>query len=117
VSFDLASCSPDLTAAAPSAVVTAALAPLLDNAVRHARSSVRVWTESSDDVVRVVVEDDGDGVGADVANRIFEAGFTTRDEGIGLGLPLARRLARSTGGDIAVVPGARGHFALVLPRP
>jgi signal transduction histidine kinase len=91
-----------------------ALHPLLDNAVRHARSAVRVSAHADGDVV-ICVRDDGPGVAAAEADAIFEPGRSGAD-GPGLGLALARRLARSCGGDVRVVPGADGgRFDLRLP--
>jgi len=67
-----------------------------------------------------LVEDDGPGVGEAERERIFEAGrrgSAARDgEGAGLGLALARRLARSASGDVeAVANGAGGRFSISLP--
>lgn len=105
----------DLTAAAPSGVVVAALSPLLDNAVRHARRSVLLRTGEVDGRVEVVVEDDGDGVPDEMRDTVFQPGRSTSPGGTGLGLPLARRLARSVGGEITVGDGAGGVFVLSLP--
>jgi signal transduction histidine kinase len=57
-------------------------------------------------------------VDAAFTERVFDAGFRAPDEprgGAGLGLPLARRLARSCGGDIVCAPGPGGRFVLELP--
>jgi len=107
---------PDVTVVAPSGVVGAALSPLLDNALRHAHSIVRVHADVHDDRVHVTVADDGDGVPAALREEVFRAGHTTRADGTGLGLSLARRLARSVGGDIAVGDGPGGVFVVTLPR-
>jgi signal transduction histidine kinase len=68
------------------------------------------------------VEDDGPGVPEPDRERIFNPGWRDgnhRDEhaqGAGLGLPLARRLARAAGGDVYVEPGGPGgRFAARLP--
>jgi histidine kinase/DNA gyrase B/HSP90-like ATPase len=69
------------------------------------------------------VRDDGDGIPQDDRSRIFErfqrmAGHD-RVAGTGLGLPIARDLARRMHGelDVASVPGAGSTFVLVLPGP
>ena len=94
-------------------IVRRALAPLVDNARRHARS--RVWLELSagHGHVRVAVHDDGPGVDPDLGDRVFEPGVG--GGGAGLGLPLARRLARSCGGDVVAGEGPGGCFVLELP--
>ena len=68
--------------------------------------------------IAVAVEDDGPGVAPDDAERVFDAGHTSgQHAGSGLGLPLARRIARSTGGDVRLEPSDLGsRFVIELPR-
>ncbi len=96
-------------------VVRRALSPLLENARRHTRTMPRAQLEVRDGAVRVVVADDGDGLGHGDPERLFDPGVSTSG-GAGLGLPLARRLARSCGGDVtAERDPAGGRFVLTLP--
>jgi signal transduction histidine kinase len=99
------------------AIVRRALAPLVENARRHARS--RVWLELSaqDGRVRLAVRDDGPGLDPELGERAFDPGVSGRtdDKGAGLGLALARRLARTCGGDVTTRPGPGGCFVLELP--
>ena len=102
-------------AGADGDMVAQALQPLLDNAVRHARRAVRVRLDRKDDTITIVVEDDGEGLPPIEAGRLFEPGVST-EGGAGLGLALARRLARSCGGEVVAVPGDEGaRFELRLP--
>jgi signal transduction histidine kinase len=98
-------------------IVRRALAPLVENARRHARS--RVWLELSarDGRVRLAVRDDGPGLDPELGERAFDPGVRggADGEGAGLGLPLARRLARSCGGDVTAGTGPGGCFVLELP--
>jgi signal transduction histidine kinase len=98
-------------------IIRRALAPLVENAHRHARS--RVWLELSaqDGHVRLAVRDDGPGLDPELGERAFDPGVrgNADGEGAGLGLALARRLARSCGGDVRAGPGAGGCFVLELP--
>jgi signal transduction histidine kinase len=65
--------------------------------------------------VIAAVGDDGPGLDADAVERIFEPGVSETG-GAGLGLPLARRLARACGGDVAArADAAGGRFELRLP--
>ena len=95
------------------------LAPVLENACRHAASSVSVTASHTHSSVRVLVEDDGPGVAVADRERIFEPGNQGRENnpgGAGLGLALARRLARSVDGEVdclAQQPG--GRFQVQLP--
>jgi signal transduction histidine kinase len=104
------------TAGVEGAVVERILAPLLDNARRHAVASVAVTVTRGTDGVVVDVVDDGPGVPADDVERVFEPGVTAgRHGGAGLGLPLARRLARASGGDVTAAAGPGGRFRARLP--
>ena len=98
-------------------IVRRALMPLVDNARRHARTAVRVELEADERRVRLTVLDDGPGVDPAVGDRVFDPGVRGDDDhpGAGLGLPLARRLARSCGGDVRLTPGPHGAFVLELP--
>ena len=98
------------------------LQPVLENACRYGATHVHVSIERKDSTVRYLVADDGPGVASDERERIFEPGVRGRlgelggPNGAGLGLSLARRLARSMTGDVEVLDGtAGGHFLVRLP--
>ena len=98
------------------------LTPLLGNAARYAVDRITVTGDGSGQVVRICVRDDGPGVPAALRDTVFEPGTRADVQdghpGAGLGLALARRLARSAGGDI-VLEDNRGQgaaFAVLLPR-
>jgi signal transduction histidine kinase len=66
--------------------------------------------------VRVRVSDNGPGVPREIGSRIFEPGFSTKEHGWGIGLPLARRIIRDNhGGELVLVPSERGAtFDIIL---
>ncbi len=77
---------------------------LVGNALRHARTVVRVTVADG----RVVVEDDGTGIAVVDRERVFER-FVRLDDarereagGSGLGLAIAREVAREQGGDVVL---------------
>jgi signal transduction histidine kinase len=99
-------------------IIRRALAPLLDNARRHAQSSITVTLESTAGRARLTVRDDGPGLDPDLGEAAFEPGRRgggEPDGGAGLGLPLARRLARACGGEVSIGAGPGGCFTLELP--
>ena len=90
-----------------------ALANLLDNARRHARRRIDVTLRRQGGSVEILVGDDGVGLEDDAAELVFER-FATLDGrgGSGLGLPIARGIARAHGGDVTYESGA---FVIRLP--
>jgi two-component system nitrogen regulation sensor histidine kinase GlnL len=67
--------------------------------------------------LRIEVEDDGDGVPDAIATTLFEPMVSGRPDGTGLGLALAREIAREHGGELALRPRPKGsRFVLLLPR-
>jgi two-component system, OmpR family, sensor kinase len=99
------------------------LQPLIENACRYGRSRVTIGVTTDDGHVRYLIADDGPGVTPHEAERIFEPGIRGTagatmplEGGAGLGLSLARRLARSVQGTITAHPDGHGHFELALPR-
>ena len=95
---------------------------LLTNAIRYSPEEGMVWVrcESEDDIAAIVIADQGKGIAAADQARIFDK-FERVDPsepgGTGLGLYIARRLARAMGGDIAVdsAPGQGARFTFTLP--
>ncbi|OLC77953.1 MAG: hypothetical protein AUH78_03320 [Gemmatimonadetes bacterium 13_1_40CM_4_69_8] len=80
------------------------LVNLLENA-RNAGAR-RVTVRLSQGGQRLAVEDDGRGIPADALARVFEPAFSTTSSGAGLGLAIAKRLAESWGGTIALESAA-----------
>ena len=61
--------------------------------------------------------DDGPGVAEERRDDVFEPGVTYREGGAGLGLGIARRVARSFGGEITLAEGNGGAcFVVSMPR-
>lgn len=76
-----------------------------------------VRTRRMDDVIEVAVSDTGGGIPADRLPRLFDAFFTTKQDGIGLGLAIARSIIDAHRGQIwAEDHGGRGAtFRVTLP--
>jgi signal transduction histidine kinase len=98
------------------------LVNLLGNAIKYApeRSTVRISVTSRERRIVYQVEDEGPGVPSSEVERIFDIYVTKVGEegrGLGLGLPLSRRLAQLLGGELHAVarPGMGGCFILEVP--
>jgi signal transduction histidine kinase len=112
--------------------VRRAVANLLDNAIKHAPegSAVEVEVGATSDEATIVVTDHGPGVPAHQQERIFErfwrgssndrSGPDSPGGGTGLGLTIARHIARAHGGELSITsPGPTGDgcsFELRLRR-
>jgi signal transduction histidine kinase len=101
-----------------------ALANLLDNAGRHARTTVRISVRAGDGRVRVLVDDDGPGIPEPDRERVFERLVRLDDHrarsgagGSGLGLSIVRRIAERHDGTATVDTAPLGGARLVLDLP
>ena len=92
------------------------IATLLDNALMHGKGTVTIRRTQSASSVVIEVEDEGNGVPAELVSRIFERSVSGRPEGTGLGLALARTMATADGGRIVLARRRPPVFAVFLPR-
>ncbi|KRC63287.1 hypothetical protein ASE12_00040 [Aeromicrobium sp. Root236] len=102
----------------PTELAVRALAPIVENAFTHARTSVEFLSVTHERSIDIMVSDDGVGIAADDLEAIFRSGQRgTGSAGAGLGLALSRRVARTLGGDVNVTsPHGPTTFTLTLPR-
>ncbi len=91
---------------------------LLSNAVQAMPDggTLTITADIRDGRLSLAIRDSGPGVAAEERERIFQPLYTTKTDGVGLGLSISREFARANGGDLYVEgdgPGAR--FVLELP--
>lgn len=110
----------DLLLWADPDLLAAALANLLDNAVRHGAHRVQVTAQPQDRGVLIALEDDGPGLPPKRLMMLNQALERQEYDGhTGLGLMLADRVARAHGGRLSLAVGAGGglEVRLLLPQP
>lgn len=83
----------------------------------EAERVLSVMTELNGDYVNVSFRDTGPGVPEDLREQLFTPLFTTKKQGIGLGLPIANSIIESMGGELSAHPASgRGYvFEFSLP--
>ncbi|OIJ64279.1 sensor histidine kinase [Streptomyces mangrovisoli] len=113
--------TPETTVGIVPGLLERVVAPVLSNAARYAKYRVTVHARRGPGAVLIDVVDDGPGVPPAFLGELFLPGRRADPgdghDGAGLGLPLARRLARSVGGEVSCDPGhAPGaRFTVSLP--
>lgn len=108
----------DSSAGVDGAVLERILSPIVDNARRHAFSTITISTRRDSESVFIDITDDGPGVPEALRESVFDPGFRADPSddhlGAGLGLALARRLARAADGDVTI-GGSASTFSVRLP--
>jgi signal transduction histidine kinase len=97
-----------------------ALLNLLKNAVESIKGTGKVTVSCSSSGPRhlvVMIKDTGAGIDEENTERIFDFEYTTKEKGLGLGLPIAREIIQAHGGKIEIEsePGKGTVFKVVLP--
>ena len=92
---------------------------LVQNALEAspAGAAVEIVPIATDTGARVEVRDRGPGIDKSMRQHLFEPGMTTKERGSGLGLALARALARQHGGDVSLEDREGGGSVAILTLP
>lgn len=98
-------------------VVINLLQNALDAVEGRADPKIRISVTYAE-AVTVEVDDNGPGIPADIADQLFTPFVTGKPDGLGLGLGIARDIAREFGGDLDLAPSALGGaaFRIILRR-
>ena len=101
--------------------VQQALLNIIKNAMESTsgagKITVSVEPREKDQVI-VNITDTGSGIAPEEIDRIFDPGYTTKEKGLGLGLPLAYEIIRAHGGEVRIQSnkGSGTTFEIILPR-
>ena len=112
-------CDSPVAARADATYVRTILENLIDNSLCALRAEgggsivVRLTVEPNRAVVSV--SDDGPAIEGEARAHLFEPLRSTKTHGLGLGLPIARALARAMRGDLSLDAGGKKLFRLELP--
>jgi two-component system, LuxR family, sensor kinase FixL len=102
-------------------VIVNLLSNAIDAAANMPNGTVRIRCCHESGTIAIAVEDNGKGVAPEIAEYVFEPFQTTKSRGMGLGLPLSRKIIEAHGGRIwwerAVPQGTRFHVHLPIKRP
>jgi len=92
---------------------------LLSNAIHFTpeKGTIRISGECTENTVVISVEDGGEGFSEEERDRLFQPFYTTRDEALGLGLPIVKNIVENHGGAISArnIPGGGAFFSFSLP--
>jgi signal transduction histidine kinase len=91
----------------------------MDWLIRTEAPRISIHVNTSEDSCIVTFSDNGKGIPKELADRVFEPMFTTKEGALGMGLTIARRLVEQNGGTMAVLLDGRrrgAHIRIVLPR-
>ena len=106
-----------LTVRANKDALISVIQNLIDNAVAAGGQMIQVDTKVERSVAKISISDNGPGIDADVQDQIFEPFFSTKPQGNGLGLAIARSVCRAHSGDLVLETECDegACFSLILP--
>jgi signal transduction histidine kinase len=96
-----------------------ALMNLMLNAIEAMRNGgmLSIAVDHTGESLRLEIADTGPGIAADEAKKIFEPFYTTKEQGLGLGMPYAKKVIEQHGGTVSLNsrPGEGTTISIVLP--
>lgn len=96
-----------------------ALMNLILNAIEAMRQggNLSITIDQTDETVRIEIADTGSGIAEEEAKKIFEPFYTTKEQGLGLGMPYAKKIIDQHGGTISLrsQPGEGTTISIALP--
>lgn len=115
---------PDLQCQVDALALQQVFRNVFENSLAAADGAAVVTVQSSADqlagqpAIRLAIRDNGPGLTPEQQRRIFEPFYTTKSQGTGLGMAIAKRIVEAHGGRISAhqAPGAGAEIVIVLPK-
>lgn len=103
---------------------TSAISGAIQNLIHNSLSVIKseavidISAYCQDDSVYISVRDNGTGISAEFADKIFEPFYTSRTQGTGLGLAVVKSVTNAHQGEVKLLskPGEGAHFCLKFPK-
>lgn len=103
-------------------LIKQAIVNIMQNAIEsmpeEGSLSIKTWLNVDLNMLVIAISDTGAGVAAEILARVFEPFYTTKNDRMGLGLPIANRIVAEHGGFVNVIPketcGTKVHIYLPI---
>ncbi|MGE5797301.1 MAG: ATP-binding protein, partial [Ignavibacteria bacterium] len=91
---------------------------MVRNSIQADASLINIQIASDAESYKIIISDNGKGISENNKSKIFEANFTTKEKGMGLGLKLAKRFLEGINGSIKLInTGSNGaEFEITIPK-
>ena len=90
---------------------------LIRNSIQAGAKNITFTVSDNEDFVSIIIEDDGDGIPDKIRSKIFSPNFTTKKQGMGLGLKMAKRYLEQINGKIDLGEKKNGAmFIIKIPK-
>ena len=88
---------------------------IITNALRYAKEEIRIECKADRGKAVIRIRDDGDGIAPELLPHIFDRFFSTRRDGTGIGLALAKEIAALHKGTVRAANDRGAVFEICLP--
>ena len=113
-------CKQDCEVLGNVSALSGAIQNLIHNSIEVIKSNavIDISAYCQDEYVYISVRDNGQGISAELADKIFEPFYTSRSQGTGLGLAVVKSVANAHQGEVRLLsqPGEGAHFCLKIPK-
>ena len=113
-------CSQGCEVLGNATALSGAIQNLINNSLSVIKTAavIDISAYCHDDYAYISVRDNGPGISADLASKIFEPFYTSRSQGTGLGLAVVKSVTNAHQGEVSLLskPGEGAHFCIKIPK-